>query len=58
VVSFRVAQGKGVTDYGEGADPFGSLVMPVLHFLKKGGMVYHFSLFVPVQRHGGHLLCS
>jgi len=31
-------KGKGVTDYGEGSDPFGSLIMPVFQFLKHGGM--------------------
>lgn len=28
-----------MTDYGDGADPFGTLLLPVLTFLKQGGMV-------------------
>lgn len=33
-------KGHGVTDYGDGADPFGSLFMPVLAFLEQGGMSF------------------
>jgi len=31
-------KGRGVTDYGDGADPFGTLQLPVLAFLQHGGM--------------------
>jgi len=31
-------KGRGTTDYGDGADPFGTLQLPVLAFLQHGGM--------------------
>jgi len=31
-------KGRGIADWGQGADPFGTLQMPVMSFLQQGGM--------------------
>jgi len=37
-ISASDLKGRGTTDYGDGADPFGTLQLPVLTFLQYGGM--------------------
>jgi len=33
-------KGQGIADWGQGADPFGTLQMPVMSFLQQGGMTH------------------